>query len=88
VLEDKGRLGAGFRKACGVRHLRREHLKVKAPAIVRKAGDVALDHGIGAEIRPRRKAIKRVLVPMQLHAHAAYEVIALQAVELWTHVVH
>ena len=70
-----------------IRHLRREHLQVEAPAIVGETGDVAPDHGIGAEVGPRREAIERVFVPVQLHAHAAHQRIARKPVELRAHVV-
>src|SRR4051794_34301228 len=82
MLEDEGHPGAGLRKMRCVGHLRCEHLQIKTPAVVGEARDVAANHGIDAEIGPCRETVERVLVPVQLHAHAAHQRIALEAVEL------
>ena len=87
MLQDEGHLGAGFGKARGVRHLRREYLQVKTPAVVGEPADVAPDRGIGAEVGARGETVVRVFVPVQLHAHAAHQRIAREAVELRAHVV-
>ena len=87
MLQDEGHLGTGFGKARGVRHLRREYLQVKTPAVLGEPPDIAPDHGIGAEIGPRSETVERILVPVQLHAHAAHQRIARETVELRAHVV-
>ncbi len=57
--------------------------EIEAPAIVGEPRDIAADHGIGrGESGSRCEAVERVLVPVELHAHAAHERIARQAVEL------
>ncbi len=80
-------LGQASARPRGVRHLRREHLQVKTPAVVGEPRDIAPDHGIGAEVRPRSEAVERIFVPVQLHAHAAHQRIARQPVELRAHVI-
>ena len=87
VLQHEGDLRAGLGKVGRVRHLRREHLQVEAQAIVGKMTDVAPDPRIGDQIAPRGEAVLRVLMPMQLHAHAAHERITRKPVELGPHVV-
>lgn len=87
MLQDEGHLGAGFGELRGIRHLRCEDLEIEAPAVVGEMRDVAADHGIEAEVGLCREAVERVLVPVQLHAHAAHQRIALQAIELRAHVV-
>ena len=82
VLKDERHLRTRFGKVRGVGHLRREHLQIEAQAIVGEISNVAADLGIGDEIGPRREAILRVFVPVQLHAHAVHERIARQPVEL------
>src|SRR6185437_1910548 len=66
MLKDERHVRAGLCKVGGVSHLRREDLKVKAPAIIGEAGDVAPDCRVSAEIAPCRKAIEWILMPMQL----------------------
>ena len=87
VLKHERDLRARFGKVRCVGHLRRKHLQVEAQAIVGEIPDVAADPGIRDKVRPRREAVLRVLVPVQLHAHAAHEGIARKPVELGTHVV-
>ena len=87
VLQDERHLRARGGKLRGARHLRREHLQVEAPAVVGKRRDVALDLWVGRKVRPRREAIGLVLVPVQLHAHAAHQRILRQPIELRAHVV-
>ena len=82
MLQDEGHIGTGFGEPGGIRHLRREHLQVEAEAILGEPGDIAPDFRIGAEVRPRGKAIERVFVPVQLHAHAAHQRIARQTIQL------
>ena len=87
VLKHERDLRARFGKVGRVGHLRRKHLQVEAQAIVGETADVALDPGIRGKVWPRREAVLRVLVPVQLHAHAAHEGIARKPVELRTHVI-
>jgi hypothetical protein len=87
VLEHERDLRARFGEIGRVGHLRRKHLQVEAQAIVGETADVALDPGIGGKVRPRREAVLRVLVPVQLHAHAVHERIAREPVELGTDVI-
>ena len=79
--------GTSGGKSRGARHLRREHLQVEAPAVVGKPRDIALDLRIGAEVGTRGETVGRVLVPVQLHAHAAHQRVFRQPIELRAHVV-
>ena len=87
MLQDEGHIGTGFGEACGIGHLWCEHLQVEAETILGKPRDIAPDFRIGAEVRPSRKTIERVFVPVQLHAHAAHQRIARQAIQLRTDVI-
>jgi hypothetical protein len=87
MLKDEGHLGTSFGKARSIRHLRCENLQIKTPAVVCKPRDVATDFCVSAEVRPRRKAVQRIFVRVQLHADAAYQRIFGKPVELWTNVI-
>ena len=58
--------GQASRELRRVRHLRREDLEVEAPAVVGEPRDVAPKRRVGGEVRPRREAVLRVVVPVQL----------------------
>ena len=87
MLQDERHVRTGFGEPGGIRHLRREHLQVEAESILGEPRDIAPDFWIGAEVRPGRKAVERVFVPVQLHAHAAHQRIARQTIQLRTDVV-
>ena len=82
MLQHERDLRTGLGKAGGVRHLRREHLQIEAPAIVGEPRDVAADRRVRAQIGARGETIERVLVPVQLHAHASHQRITREPVEL------
>ena len=87
MLKDEGHLRARGGKLSGARHLRREDLQVEAPAVIGERRDIALDLGIGRKVGPRREAVGPVLVPVQLHAHAAHQWILGQPIELRPHII-
>src|SRR5258708_31613834 len=68
-------------------HLRCKHLQIKTPAVVGEPRDVAADGRVLAQIGARGKTIERVLVPVQLHAYATHQSVALEPVDLRAHVV-
>src|SRR5882724_6596993 len=88
VLQHERDLRTGFGEVGRVRHLRREHLQLEAPAVVGEARDVATKRRIRAEISARGEAIERVLVPVQLHTYATHQRVALEPVELRAYVFH
>ena len=86
VLQHEGHLRAGLGEIGRVGHLPGEDLEVEAPAVIGETGDVAADGRVGGEIGPRREAVERIFVPVELHAHAAHQRIAPEPVELRPHV--
>ena len=88
VLKDERDLRTRLGEIRRIGHLRRKHLQVEAQAVV---GEIRamLRRILGSrdKVGPRREAVLRILVPVQLHAHAAHERIARKPVELRTHVV-
>jgi hypothetical protein len=64
------------------------HFASKTPAVIGEPRDVATDFCVSAEVGPRRKAVQRVFVPVQLHADAAYQRISGNPVQLRTDVIH
>src|ERR1700738_2465514 len=87
MLQYEGAAGPASGKPSRARHLRSEHLQIKTPTVAGEPRDVAADGRVRAEIGAHSKAIERVVVPVQLHAHAAHQGIALEPVELKAHVV-
>src|SRR3979490_2491611 len=87
VLQHERDLRTGFGKAGRVRHLRREHLQLEAPAVLGQPRDVRADRRIRAQSGARSEPIERVLVPVQLHTHATHQWVALEPVELRADVV-
>ena len=73
VLQHEGHVGTGLGEVGRVLHLRREDLQVEDSAVVGEMRDIALDRRVGAEIGARGETVERVLVPVQLHAHAAQQ---------------
>src|SRR5229473_5170747 len=53
----------------------------------RQPRDVTADRGIRTQVGARGKAIERVLVPVQLHAHATHQRVTLEPIELRADVV-
>src|SRR5882757_9545184 len=87
VLQHERDLRTGFGQGGRVGHLRCEHLQIEAPAVVGEPRDVATKRRVRAQIRVRGEAVERVLVPVQLHAYATHQRVALEPVELRAYVV-
>src|SRR5215471_15752254 len=87
MLQAERDLRTGFRESRRARYLRRKYLQIETVAVVRKTRDIAADDGIVAKVGTCREAIQRVIVPMQLHAHAVHQRIAFETIELRTHVI-
>ena len=86
VLQNERHTRTSLGKPSRIRHLGCEDLQIKTPIIVGKPRDVATEFRICAEVRPRGESIKRVFVPMQLHADTLHERIFGEPVELRTNV--
>src|SRR5450755_3464925 len=86
MLQDERHVRTSLGKTGCISHLLREHLEVEAPAVFGEPCDVAPDPWIRTKIRARGKAVKRVLVPVQLLAHPTHQRIFGKAIKLWTHI--
>ncbi len=71
MLEHEGDAGEIARQGGGIAHLTREHLQIEAQPALLDVAEAGAPGRIGHQVRARREAIERILVPVQLLAHAA-----------------
>ena len=86
VLQDEGGVRKIRREPRRARHLAAEDLQVEGKIVVGERRKIPAEGLVVGEIGAAREAVLRVLVPVQLHAHAAHQRILLQPVELRAHV--
>ena len=87
MLKDEGDFGSSCGKLGCTFHLPGENLEVEGPAIVGQIPDVCLQLRIAGEVRSRGETVLRILVPLQLHPHAAHAAIFGKAVKLRAYVI-